>query len=167
MCDPPSGDRELSQLDRRVLGCSRSAGEERRRRRRRPFFAIQRIAPYDGLQTPDAADFFCVESRDLTSQGMSFLLDGRPGFQSLVVALCEPPNTVYVAARVVHCTDVLVNSSGLVEPIHDTDQSDPCHCHADEQDQPMVLVGCEFTGRIEAGDDQQQAPLRGAVNHGN
>jgi len=107
---------------------------------------------------PDAAHFLCVESRDLTSQGMSFLLDRRPAFGSLVVALCEPPNTIHMVAEVVHCTDVLVYSSGLVEPAHSTDVSDACDSHGSEQGKPMVLVGCEFSRRIEADEEQQQAP---------
>jgi len=119
---------------------------------RRRFFALQRIAPYDGSRIPEESEFFCVESRDLTSRGVSFLLPTHPDFRLVVVAFGEPPMRSHVVAEIVHSTDVMVYRSGLVEPAHDCEgEADP-DPHQGERGEPMVLVGCRFIERREAGE---------------
>ena len=147
MSEPAADNRLLTDLDFELLGTPRADAEERRVCYRRRFFALQRIAPYDGVQIPAEDEFFCVESRDLTSQGISFLFPARPDFGSLVVAFGEPPMRSYVVARIVHSTDVVVYPSGLVEPAHDREASADRDPHQGEQGEPMVLVGCLFVER--------------------
>jgi len=144
MSDPVLVDHGLAGID-----ASPPAGEERRRCRRRPFFAIQRIAPCDGSRFPEEAEFFCAESRDLTSDGVSFLLRDRPECRSFVVALCGPPITEYVVADIVHTTEVRAYRSGLVEPVHGGEGCGDAECGRGEMGEPMVLVGCRFGGRFQ------------------
>jgi hypothetical protein len=147
MSEPVADNRPLTQLDLELLGAPRWGGEERRVCYRRRFFALQRIAPYDGTRIPAEGEFFCVESRDMTSQGVSFLFPARPDFGSLVVAFGEPPMRSYVVAQIVHSTDVVVYPSGLVEPAHDREGAADRDPHQSEQGEPMVLVGCRFVER--------------------
>ncbi len=122
--------------------------EERRRCRRRPVFAIRRIAPYDGSRIPQEAEFFCTESRDLTSDGVSFLLGSHPACGSFLVAICEPPTTEYLVADVVHSTEVRVYPSGATEPIHGGEGCGDGESARGEMGEPMVLVGCRFRERL-------------------
>jgi hypothetical protein len=121
---------------------------EKRRHDRRRFFAIRRIAPFDGQQIPAEDEFFSVESRDMTSEGFACFMPRRPAFDSMVVAMGGSQDPEFVVADVVHCTDVLAYSSGQVEPIDDgnTDLADQL---VDEGSaQRMVLVGCRFSRRL-------------------
>ncbi len=152
MSEPIADNRPLTQLDLELLGTPRWGGEERRVCYRRRFFALQRIAPYDGSGIPDDGDFFCVESRDLTSRGVSFLFPARPDFSSLVVAFGEPPIRSYVVAEIVHLTDVMVYPSGLVEPAGDCEPAAEGNQNQAEKGEPMVLVGCRFLERREVGE---------------
>jgi hypothetical protein len=154
MCNPVSTDEGLFSFDAQMRGTPRPVAEERRRCRRRRFFAIQRIAPYDGSRLPEEAEFFCAESRDLTSDGVSFLLRIHPGCGSFVVALCEPPVTEYLVAEVVHSTDVRVHPSGLVEPLYRGEGSGDGECTGGEMGEPMVLVGCRFGERLQVVREQ-------------
>ena len=126
----------VSQQDDAQLRCA-----DRRKRDRQPLDAVQRIAPWNGSAVPDEADFFEVMCRDVSSTGISFLLSTRPSFESFVIALGSSSNLTLVAAEVVHCMDVLVDRSGVVERVSgDTD--------AAERDGPqaerMVLVGARL-----------------------
>ena len=121
---------------------------ERRGDRRQPFRSAQRIAIRRGPGIPDESQFIEVRCHDLTRRGFSFVLPSQPDFDSLVAAFGTPPEVIYVAARVAHCDDVLVYSSGLVQRVADRDQ------HVGHQDRhgrtatPVVLVGCRFTERL-------------------
>ena len=152
MSEPLADNRPLTQLDLELLGTPRCDAEERRVCYRRRFFALQRVAPYDGSRIPHDDEFFCLESRDLTSQGVSFLLPARPDFRSLVIALGEPPMRSYVVAEIVHATDVVVYPSGLVEPVDDREPAADRDPHEGEQGKAMVLVGCRFIERREADE---------------
>lgn len=152
MSEPLVNSRPPSQLDFDLFGTPRVDAEERRVCYRRRFFALQRIAPYDGSRMPADDEFFCAESRDLTSQGVSFLFPERPEFRRLVVAFGEPPTRSYVAAEIVHATDVMVYPSGLVEPARDGQPAAECGEDGTDEGAPMVLVGCRFLERQGAGE---------------
>jgi len=149
MLDSHSVDPQLGKLDYQLLGSPRaSAEEERRSSCRRPVFAIRRIAPRTGSSPPAEADFFCVESRDLTDEGFSFFMPSRPAFDSLLLAIDRSSSVEYLPAEVIHCTDVWVYPSGLVET---ADQRDAGGRDRPGQDgRQMVLVGCRFTQPVDA-----------------
>jgi hypothetical protein len=149
MSNPASADEGLFGMQAQLRGASWPLAEERRHCRRRRFFAIQRIAPYDGSRLPEEAEFFCAESRDLTAEGVSFLLRAHPDCGAFVVALCEPPVTQYVVADVVHSTDVRVYACGTVEPLYGGEGCGDGECTGGEMGEPMVLVGCRFRERFE------------------
>ena len=152
MSEPLADSGLLTELDLELLGDPRWGGEERRVCYRRRFFALQRIAPYDGSRIPEESEFLCVESRDLTSQGVSFLFPTHPDFRSVVVAFGEPPMHSQVVAEIVHSTDVVVYPSGLVEPVRDRQPASQCHHAETGEGKPMVLVGCRFIERYEASE---------------
>ena len=149
-----SGNSEFVELEHQAFGCPRQTDqEERREEPRLPEFALRRIAPLRENQTPDSSDFFCVETRDLTNRGFSFFMATRPSFRLLAVALGTSEIRQFVTAEIIHCSDVMVHPSGLVETIGNG--------HADPPDAPtgpkneaeaeaarrMILVGCRFTHR--------------------
>ena len=68
--------------------------------------------------------------------GFSFYLDRQPEFEKLVVALGRPPETVYVAARVVNVTSVVRN------------------------EMTMFRVGCGFSHRMFPDAEEQKAGIR-------
>ena len=121
---------------------------DRRDKRRQPFAAFQRIAVRRGERVPDESEFVPVRCNDLTRNGFSFFLPTQPDFHSLVAAFGNPSEVIYVAAEVSHYSDVLLYSSGVVQPIDDSgadvDDRDPSGGTAT----PMVLVGCRFTERL-------------------
>jgi len=99
-------------------------GAERRREPRSDFPSVERIAPMRGSNVPDESEFFEVKCRDLTRNGFSFFLSDRPDFDSLVVALATPPETIYVVAEVTHSNRV-------------------------QSDTPKFAVGCRFVRRMD------------------
>jgi hypothetical protein len=136
---------QAEKLDHQLLGLPKPGGDDERRScRRRAFFAIQRIAPITGPQMPHETEFFCVESRDLTSHGISLFMPARPTFTSLVIAFDGSPTTEYVAAEVIHCTEVLVYPSGLIEPLADQSDGSARNAARDGPGELMVLVGCRL-----------------------
>ena len=145
MSDSPSVNPQFDKLDHQLLGLPRGDGrEDRRGTRRRPVFAVRRIAPLVGSSTPGEAEFFCVESRDLTAGGFSFFMQSRPTFEALVLALDTSTSVERRTAEVVHCTDVWVYPSGLVEPVDDRNPGVSGQGPQGETAQRMVLVGCRF-----------------------
>ncbi len=121
---------------------------ERRRCPRQPFPVVRQIAQAAGDHLPEQAAFFPVRCRDLSPDGFSFLAKTRPEFRSLVLALDAPPETIYLAAEVRHCTSVAIYPSGRVEVLHGRDlpaDGEPCSADAAEY---WVLVGCQFTRRL-------------------
>ena len=96
---------------------------------------------------PSAAELFPVLGHDLSLGGVAFFLKMRPDFVSLVVALNARSTVDYMEARVVHCTEVLVDRSGLVRRISQAGtESTPDE--SDESAEPMILVGCQFVRRL-------------------
>ncbi len=120
---------------------------DRRREPRHVFAAKQRVAFSRGLTLPNEAEYLEVQCHDLTRRGFSFLLTRRPVMDELVAAFGCEPETIYVAARVTHSKDVLVDAEGNV--VREIDQ----RCCTDETGDtlgtwPMVLVGCRFVARL-------------------
>ncbi len=121
---------------------------DRRGNRRQVFQTIHRIAWRRGTDMPDESEFFEVHCHDLTSSGFSFFLPSKPNFDFLVAAFGVPPSVIYLDAKVLHCDDVLVHPSGLIERVEHAGRQ-----AADVQTAtPMILVGCRFVRRL-AGEN--------------
>jgi hypothetical protein len=110
-----------------------------------PFRVTLRIAPLTGDRLPSAAEFIPVLGHDLSLGGVAFLVKTRPDCQSLALALNTSSTVDYLEARVVHCTEVLFNRSGLVRR---AGQEEAAAGSPDESAEPMILVGCEFVRRL-------------------
>jgi hypothetical protein len=110
-----------------------------------PFRVPLRIAPLACDRLPSAVEFFRVLGHDLSLGGVAFLLKTRPNFTSLVLALNTPSKVDYLEARVVHCTEVLVNQSGVVRRVAQ-EKASPGDPNASAE--PMILVGCQFVRRL-------------------
>jgi PAS domain S-box-containing protein len=98
---------------------------DRRRRPRRNFAYFQRIAPTHNGRIPPLRMFRRVKCLDISAGGFSFLSSVTPNETDFVVALGNPPVVIHVAARVAHVTPT------------------------DFDGQPMYLVGCSYTGRLD------------------
>jgi len=127
-------------------------GTERRGADRHQFVSMQRIAFRRGAGIPEEADFFDVQCHDLNTGGFSFLVSKPPTFKFLVAAFGEPPNVIYVSARVAHTADVLVDDAGHVVTVEEADEHGP----AGQRARPMCLVGCSFVERLKREDDQRE-----------
>lgn len=114
---------------------------DRRRPDRAAYQAQARIALPRDEGIPPETEFFEVHCRDLTRRGFAFLLPYRPEFTRLVVCFGTPPDAIYVAARVVHCAEVVQRPSGEIE-------KRDAQAAADRSGKPLVLVGCEFVERL-------------------
>jgi hypothetical protein len=112
-----------------------------------PFRVTLWIAPLTGDCLPSDAEFFPVMGHDLSLGGVAFFLKIRPEFTSLVVALKAPSTVDYMEARVAHCTEVLINRSGLVRRIGQAVKEVPPD-ESNESAEPMILVGCQFVRRL-------------------
>lgn len=121
---------------------------ERRQERRQLFLSSQRIAPRRRAGVPDESEFVEVPCHDLSREGFSFFLSSPPDFDSLVVALGSPPETIYMAAEVAHCEEVLVYPSGAVQYVDDPAGQLGDDDRGGQPPTPMIVVGCRFTGRL-------------------
>jgi hypothetical protein len=99
---------------------------------------------------PEQTAFFPVKCHDLSTRGFSFIAKRRPQFASLVLALGTPPDVIYLAAEVRHCTDVLAYPSGRVEVLDGQETPADGRCRGGNGAEPGVLVGCEFIRRLES-----------------
>jgi len=124
--------------------------EERRRAPRELFPVVQRIAQAADGKVPEQATFFPVKCHDLSTRGFSFFVKKRPQFKSMVLALGTPPDVIYLGAEVRHCTDVLMHASGRVEVLDEQDAQTDCASPSGNGAELTVLVGCEFTRRLES-----------------
>lgn len=134
-----------------------SSTEERRCAPRKPFRVVQRIAQATGRRVPEPSTFFPVKCCDLSTRGFSFSIKRRPQFESIVLALGTPPDVIYLAAEIKHCTEMVACPSGRVEVLDEqgaeTDHEDP----GIEGVERSFVVGCEFTGRLELEEDRETA----------
>ncbi|GAB6167081.1 hypothetical protein JCM19992_30810 [Thermostilla marina] len=99
-----------------------TTAEERRRRPRSNFPYRQRIAPVVSGRLPSPSQFFEVHCKDVSTGGFAFVLEYRPEFTELVVALGLPGEETYISAEVAY-----------VRPL--------------EEDPEKFLIGCRFVQR--------------------
>jgi hypothetical protein len=122
--------------------------KERRRVPRESFPVVQRIAQATDGKIPEHAAFSPVKCHDLSTRGFSFIVKKRPQFKAIVLALAAPPDVIYLAAEVRHCTDVLMHASGRVEALQHQGAEVARESRSGQGAEPVVLVGCEFTERL-------------------
>lgn len=99
-------------------------GAERRTSDRKLFPYRQLVAPYISGIVPARDKFESVRCWDISAGGISFLLDVRPTFQTLVVVLGGPNGETLMSADIVRVTEL------------------------DEDDAKGFLLGCRFTGKL-------------------
>ncbi len=104
-------------------------GENRRGEDRRTFDCVQLIAPYREGRLPDAAEFRQVRCQDLSPGGFSYLDRDPPEHHQVIVALGRAP-FIFVTAKVAHHVPVL------------------------RGERTEYLIGCRFTGKLEAPEEQ-------------
>jgi hypothetical protein len=136
------------EVRRAVERIHASSAAERRCTARRPFRAVQRIAQTTGTSVPEQTAFFPVKCHDLSTRGFSFVVKTQPQFKSLVLALGTPPQVVYLAAEVRHCTDVFVDPSGQVVVVPGQAAANGRGRRGRNGVECGVLVGCEFLRRL-------------------
>ncbi len=136
------------QLVHQLAGPKNPEDDERRGQPRHAFPASQCIAPRRNAYVPPQNEFFEVQCHDLNSGGFSFLLEEKPDYDELVVSLGEPPEPIYLIARVTHCSRVIVYPSGLVEPLGDRATHVSYRSPDGELGRLMFRVGCRFTKRL-------------------
>ncbi len=66
----------------------------------------QRIAPFVDGQFPDAEMFFAVDCEELSSQGFTFLVEERPLFDAVLLALGDERDRSYTSASVKQCRSI-------------------------------------------------------------
>jgi hypothetical protein len=136
------------EIRRAVERIHASSAPERRCSARRPFRVVQRIAQATGARVPEQTAFFPVKCHDLSTRGFSFIVKTQPQFKSLVLALGTPPDVVYLAAEVRHCTEVLVHPSGRVAALQGQEAPSGRGMRGGNGIERGVLVGCEFLRRL-------------------
>ena len=114
--------RDRIRAMRQQLRDNQAAPENKRRGTRHAFPHTQRIAPHTD-SFPAGARFYEVQCQDISTTGFSFRTSRPPGFTELVVELGVSPNCVFVTARIARTS---------------------------KQEDGSYLIGCQFTGRIEA-----------------
>ena len=92
---------------------------------RKQFEAEQLIAPLWSGGTPSDQDFRVVHCRDISAGGLAFLIDERPTYQKIMVALGRIPKIIYLTADIVRVTPTAVDGHR------------------------QFIVGCHFTGRCQ------------------
>ena len=84
---------------------SESGVEHKRSSPRRRYAYRQLVAPMVDGVLPNRGQFSEVPFRDISAGGVSFVIDHRPAFDMVVLALGCPPNLHYVTARIVKITE--------------------------------------------------------------
>jgi hypothetical protein len=80
---------------------------ELRTDRRYNFATRQRLAPCIDGRIPSLAEFVEVQCEDLSAGGFSCLLEFRPNFEHLAVALGAPDHPWLRTARIKNCAEVI------------------------------------------------------------
>ena len=102
----------------------RSQDKDTRSSPRRSYPYRQMVAPMARDAMPSTREFFEVRCKDISTGGVSLIMDSPPDFDQIVISLGKPPQVNPVVARVVHVKQF--NYSG----------------------QKAYLVGCKFTDRL-------------------
>jgi hypothetical protein len=126
--------------------------QERRSATRRSYPVVQHIAEAIDEGVPEKSAFVSVKCHDLSTRGFSFLAKRQPPFESLVLALGTPLGVIHVAAEVRHCNEAVVDAAGRVNVIQSDDTNDGEQSSGGKGITPVILVGCEFTHRLEVAD---------------
>lgn len=148
-----TSDATFYQLIHQLTGTGETADDsERRGKPRHAFPSVQRIAPRLGRYLPAESEFFEVQCHDLNGGGFSYLARQHPQYDSLVVALGDPPNYIYLVAKITHCSQVIVYPSGVIEPLGNRATHASYESPEGERGRLMVRVGCRFTQRLTERD---------------
>jgi hypothetical protein len=111
---------------------------------RRAFRLTQRIAPGYCWEVPPESAWIDVRCYDLSQDGFSFFLDEKPAFERLV-AMFRSAEPIYVAGRVRHSRQVLVDGwGGILEP--GILSAGPVSTI--RRTESKFLVGCQFLRRF-------------------
>lgn len=102
---------------------SATAGNNRRRSQRRIFPFYQRVAPYRG-KLPAEHEFFQVRCSDISSGGVSFILDQQPEYHEVIIELGQGNRTTRIRAEIVRMVPI------------------------EQEGQPVYLLGCQFVERL-------------------
>jgi len=121
----PKEDDESRQGDDRPFSKVKTeSASETRNSPRRAFNYRQLIAPVHDKAMPSRNKFFQVACEDISAGGISFLMDGKPEFKDVVVALGRPPMLTFFTAEIVRISEKEIDG------------------------ERAYLVGCRFTGRV-------------------
>lgn len=112
--------KEVHRLIAKQLHGNRRTGD------RSAYQCVQRIAPLVGDELPPLSEFKEVRCQDLSPGGFSFACDTPPDDEKYAVELGRAPVLIYVTARVVHVSEIRIDS------------------------RVQYLAGCRFTGRLTA-----------------
>ena len=116
-----------TRIDRHAVATvEKPVKSEKRKSKRVAYEITMQIAPYDGTTLPDADDFQPVVTRDLSPTGISFYTPAEPTADQIVLMVGDHRQPSYVTARVVR------SQQGYY------------------QRKRQYLIGCAFTGRIDA-----------------
>jgi diguanylate cyclase (GGDEF)-like protein len=88
---------------------------------RRRSDSRQRIAPFVDGSFPDADVFYSVNCEELNPRGFTFLADGKPAYDKVLLALDNDGSQSYTSATVQHCRNIGTDA------------------------QPLYRVSCQFT----------------------
>jgi len=102
---------------------SQTPHDERRAVPRQGFSAQELVAPYVDARIPRLSEFFRVPCIDISTRGIGFNWPTEPDFSYVVVALGNPPDVIYLSARIVNCRPDPSQAGGF-------------------------RVGCQFLGRV-------------------
>ena len=91
----------------------RQALTDKRKSLRHAYICRQLVAPFDGTRLPQQDEFEWAMFRDVSTSGISFLAESRPGTKQLVVAVGPAPFS-FLVVEVVRVS----RRDGLEFPFH-------------------------------------------------
>ncbi len=68
-----------------------------------PFSGALGVAPFQGPEPPNRPSFERVDGFNLSHSGISYVADGWPAYDQLMVALGDERSPVLVSARILAC----------------------------------------------------------------
>ncbi len=117
MADQPIAVRELSENEQKSL-------TNRRAEVRHPCNIDLRVSTYDGVLQPERMDYLAMESRDISTSGISFYSPKPVESEQVVLMLGDFRNPYFVTARIMRCVEGFWNR------------------------RRQYAIGCRFTGQI-------------------